>query len=104
MNPIRSLIPIVLVASAVVASPAPAETRIVSYADLDLNSPSGQAVLDQRIHSAIVQVCGGAYPADLQGRREVRRCREQAAATATAQRNDALAQAQNSRIQFSARR
>ena len=104
MKPIRSLIPIILIASTVAVSPAPAETRAVSYADLDLSTPAGQAMLDRRISWAIVQVCGGPYPADLQGRREVTRCRHEAAANVQAQRNDAFAQAQSNRIQLSSRR
>ena len=104
MKPIRSLIPIVLIASAAAANPAQAETRTVSYADLDLSSPEGQAVFDSRIASAIRQVCGRAFPTDLQSRREVDRCRSETLADVQAQRNDALAQAHNDRIQLSARR
>ena len=65
MKPIRSLIPIILIASAVAANPAHAQTRIVSYADLDLTSPAGQATLDRRLNTAIRQVCGRSYPLDL---------------------------------------
>lgn len=32
-------------------------TRVVSYADLDLSSPAGRAVLDRRIRSAAHAVC-----------------------------------------------
>ena len=104
MKPIRSLIPIVLVASAVVASPAEAQpSRMVSYGDLDLSSPAGQAALDRRIATAIRQVCGWAFPRDLQSTHEVQRCREQTLADVQAQRNDAFAQATNSRIQLSSR-
>jgi UrcA family protein len=105
MNPIRSLIPIVLVASVAAASPAQAEsTRIVSYADLDLSSPAGQSALDRRIDNAVRQMCGRAFPSDLQTQHQVRQCREQTAAEVQAQRNDAFAQAQNNRIQLSSRR
>jgi UrcA family protein len=106
MKPIRVLIPIVLVASLAAANPAHAEsgTRSVSFADLDLNSPTGQAVLDRRIANAIRQVCGRPYPIDLQSRHDAARCRSQTLADVQAQRNDVLAQAQNERIQLSARR
>lgn len=104
MTPIRTLIPIALVAAVAAASPARAETRAVSYADLNLSSPQGQAVLDSRIATAIRQVCGRAYPTDLQSQRQVERCRAQTLADVQAQRNDALAQARNDRIQLSARR
>ena len=103
MNPIRTLIPIVLVAAVAAANPARAETRIVSYAGLDLASPEGQSVLDGRIASAIRQVCGRAYPTDLQSQRQVERCRVQTLADVQAQRNDALAQARNDRIQLTRR-
>lgn len=104
MKPIRSLIPIILIASAVAANPAHAQTRIVSYADLDLTSPAGQATLDRRLNTAIRQVCGRSYPLDLQSQRQVEQCRAQTASVVQAQRNDALAQANNNRIQLSARR
>ena len=104
MNPIRTLIPIVLVASAIVSSPASAQTRAVSYADLDLASPAGQAALDRRIENAVRHVCGTAFPIDLQSQRDVRRCRSETRADVQAQRNDAFAQAQNNRIQLSSRR
>ena len=106
MKPIRTLIPIVLIASLAAANPAQAESgsRTVSYGDLDLTSPVGQAVLDRRLASAIREVCGRPYPLDLQSVNEVSRCRRETRAEIQAQRNDALAQAHNSRIQLSARR
>lgn len=103
MTPIRTLIPIALVAALAAASPARADTRAVSYADLDLTSPQGQSVLDHRIATAVRQVCGRAYPTDLQSRRQVELCRSATLADIQAQRNDALAQARNDRIQLSAR-
>ena len=103
MNPIRTLLPIVLAASAAISAPAIAQTRVVSYADLDLSSSAGQAALDNRIDNAIRQVCGSAWPLDLQSQNEVRRCRSQTRADIQAQRNDALAQAQNNRIRLSSR-
>ena len=103
MKPIRSLIPIVLVASLAGISSAQADTRRVSFADLDLTSPAGQAQLDRRLEDAVRQVCGSAYPVDLQTVTEVQRCRRETRANIQAQRNDALAQAHNRRIQLSAR-
>ena len=105
MKPIRFLIPIVLVASALVANPAHAQpSRTVGYGDLDLSSPVGQAALDRRIATAIRQVCGWAFPRDLQSSHEVQICREQTLADVQSQRNDAFAQATNNRIQLSSRR
>ena len=106
MKPIRSLIPIVLIASLASANPAQADhgTRTVSYADLDLTSPAGQAAFDRRIANAVRQVCGRAFPVDLQSQRQIDECRRLTMRDVQAQRNDALAQAQNNRIQLSARR
>jgi UrcA family protein len=106
MKPIRTLIPIVLIASLAAANPAQAESgsRTVSYGDLDLTSPAGQAALDRRLASAVREVCGRPYPLDLQSVDQVSRCRRDTRADIQAQRNDAFAQAQNNRIQLSARR
>ena len=55
------------------AAPAvaqPAETVLVSYADLNLASQLGRERLDRRIASAAEQLCGGYSPVELQlGRR-----------------------------------
>ena len=68
------------------APPAPAaQTRIVSYADLDLSSAAGRARLDQRIGAAVRAVCGRAAPTDLNGLVQVQACREETLADATAQ-------------------
>jgi UrcA family protein len=104
MKPIRSLIPIVLLGAIAVANPASAQTRIVSYADLDLSSPEGQEALDRRIRTAVEQVCGRPYPTDLVSQQHVRRCRIDTLSSVQAARNDAFAQAENRRIQLSARR
>ena len=40
-------------------------TRIVRYADLDLNSAAGRVRLEQRIGAAVRAVCGFAVPGDL---------------------------------------
>lgn len=58
------------------ASPLPVETRIVAYGDLDLSTRAGQARLEQRIVSAVREVCGEANRYDLRGRAAVRDCRE----------------------------
>lgn len=68
------------------APPAPAaQTRIVSYADLDLSNAAGRARLDQRIGSAVRAVCGRAAPTDLNGLAQVQACRDETLADATAQ-------------------
>lgn len=51
--------PLAALLAALVAAPAAAEdvSVIVSYADLDLTSPDGAAVLDRRIEAAAEKVC-----------------------------------------------
>jgi UrcA family protein len=102
MHAIRSLIPIVLLSTLVAATPAAASQKIVSYADLDLTNPEGIAKLDRRIQSAVRDVCGRAYPADLQSIHDVRRCRANSLADVQPQRSKALAQ-NNSSVQLAAR-
>lgn len=79
------------------------DSRIVSYADLDLTTPAGQATLDGRLQAAVRQVCGRAFPRDLHSVKAVRNCRADTLSGVQAQRNDALAQAYNHRVQLSAR-
>jgi len=69
---------------ALAAPPAP-ETRIVSYADLDLSSAAGRARLEQRVGAAVRAVCGRAAPTDLNGLAQVQACRDETLADATAQ-------------------
>ena len=61
--------------SAVVATPAAAADIVVapatitvrvSYADLNLASAQGRAVLDRRIAGAARNICGTFFPADLE--------------------------------------
>jgi UrcA family protein len=103
MKSIRFLVPVALAASALSAVPAQAESRRVSYADLDLGSPAGLAAFDRRIESAIRQLCGAASPTDLRTVHGVSRCRAETLAHLQAQRNDVLAQARNNAVQYSAR-
>ena len=64
---------------------AAAQTRVVSYADLDLSSAAGRARLDQRVGAAVRAVCGRAAPTDLNGLAQVQACRDETLADATAQ-------------------
>lgn len=50
-------------------------SKAVSYADLDLGSPDGQARLNSRLRRAVQTVCAVTNPSDLGERRAVRRCR-----------------------------
>lgn len=56
------------------------ETRAVAVADLDISTPAGKAQLERRIADA----CGEASSVDLGGRNDVRACRAEALAKATA--------------------
>jgi UrcA family protein len=75
------------------ASEPVAATSIVHTADLDLSSQFGQQQLDQRLAQAAREVCGTASPADLEGFKNVRLCRQQTVAAAVAQREQLLAAA-----------
>lgn len=68
------------------ASPAlaQADTRAVSYADLDLSQSAGQAALESRLRSAVRQVCGDPGVRDLKEMYAQRACRSQALAKAKA--------------------
>jgi UrcA family protein len=72
-------------ASPALAAAPTAQTRIVSYADLDLASAAGRSRLDQRIGAAVRAVCGRAAPTDLNGLNQVEQCRAETLADATAQ-------------------
>ena len=72
-------------AAPAIAAPPAAETRIVSYADLNLASATGRARLEQRIGAAVRAVCGRAAPLDLNGLASVEQCRDETHADAVAQ-------------------
>ena len=84
------------------AAPALAETAapasavnvsLVRTADLDLGSSAGKRKLDQRLANAAREVCGVASDADLEGKNDVRKCRDETIARAKAQREAVLAAA-----------
>ena len=85
---------VIKAAPALAEAPA-AETNIslVRTADLDLKSDAGRRVLDQRLARAARQVCGTASDADLQGKNDVRQCRDAVLAKARANRDAVLAAA-----------
>ena len=66
---------------------------LVRTADLDLASPKGQRELEQRITLAAREVCGTASDVDLEGKNEVRACRDEVIARAHSQRDSLLAAA-----------
>ena len=69
--------------AAIKAAPALAETvspdvvvSVVHTADLDLASDTGKRQLDRRLSIAVREVCGTASDSDLEGKNEVRECRD----------------------------
>jgi len=79
-------------AGAIKAVPALAETRspeiavsIVHTADLDLTSSAGKRQLDHRLTQAAREVCGTASDFDLEGKNDVRECRDLVLANAREQ-------------------
>ena len=78
--------------AAIKAVPALAETNssevavsVVHTADLDLSSDTGKRQLDRRLNIAARDVCGTASDFDLEGKNEVRECRDQVLANAREQ-------------------
>jgi UrcA family protein len=83
---------------ALAESPAPASeinVSLVRTADLDLGSSQGQRQLDQRLANAAREVCGTASDVDIEGRNEVRKCRDDTLAKANGQRDAVLAAAEH---------
>ena len=88
---------------------APALSQEVNVArvetgDLDLSSEGGRRALDQRLFSAARQVCGEASDADLEGKNDARRCRDEVLARVQAERAGLLASADRRAITLIASR
>ncbi len=66
---------------------------VVRTADLDLSRADGQRQLDRRLAAAAREVCGAASDADLEGKNDVRKCRDDVLAKANGQRDQLLAAA-----------
>ena len=93
-----ALFALALIASAATVTPTVAQalepetaTSIVSTADLDLSSASGQQELHRRIVQAAREVCGEASNVDLEGKNAIRQCRDDTVAQAVSQREQLLA-------------
>lgn len=71
----------------------PLEVSVVRTADLDLSSKAGRQELDARLAHAAREVCGVASDADLKGKNDVRKCREDVLSDAKAQREQLYAAA-----------
>jgi len=88
--------------AAIKAAPALAEAPVVETsvslvrtADLDLKSDAGRRQLDQRLARAAREVCGTASDADLNGKNDVRQCRDAVLAKAHANRDAVLTASQS---------
>ena len=83
---------VIKVAPAVAESaPAKVNVSVVRTADLDLATEAGRRQLEQRLIIAAREVCGTASDADLVGKNQVRRCRDEVLARAEAQRDSVVA-------------
>ena len=80
------------------AEPAPTNVNIsvVRTADLDLSTKAGQRQLEQRLSQAAREVCGTAADFDLEGKNDVRACRDKVLARAHADRDQLYASAEHS--------
>ncbi len=90
-------------AAASLAKPAMAQplpqprSVLVEHSDLDLATERGAKALDRRIWRAVVTVCGTASDYDLEGRNEVRECRRETRALASAEAERVVASKARSR-------
>ena len=66
---------------------------IVKTADINLGSEAGRRQLDRRLAQAAREVCGTASDTDVEGKNEVRKCRDETLARAAADKKAALAAA-----------
>ena len=80
-----------ILASAPALAQQPAGT--VRTSDLNLATPSGVAQLDRRIEHAVAQLCGTAYPTDLDARAQVDGCRAETMKSLAGRRATLLAHA-----------
>ena len=64
---------------------------IVKTADINLGSDAGQRQLDRRLAQAAREVCGTASDTDVEGKNEVRACRDETLARVQADKQSVLA-------------
>ena len=79
------------------ATAAEAQSRVVSFADLDLSQASHARTLERRIRSAAINVCGGAMPRDLAARAAAQKCVAAAVSHALPKAETAIASARTNR-------
>ena len=96
-----ALVSALLTAGLIQAAPALAQTggqseiavSLVRTSDLNLGSAAGQRQLDLRLAHAARDVCGSASDVDVEGKNEVRKCRNETLAKAQVQKASVLAAA-----------
>jgi UrcA family protein len=66
---------------------------LVRTSDLNLETATGQRQLDQRLAHAAREVCGQASDVDIEGKNQVRQCRDETLAKAQVQKSSILASA-----------
>ena len=89
----------------VLAEPTSADVAVsvVHTADLDLTTDAGKRQLDRRLTFAAREVCGTASDFDLEGKNEVRECRELVLANAREKGAVLIAQGQSGSIMVASR-
>lgn len=106
----RTIVPVAILSSAIFfsASNAQAEPTVVSepvsYADLDLRTPAGQAALDSRIQATARRICGsGGQVSDFSEWVRQRRCAQDSIYLARGRARAAIVQAQSDSISLASR-
>lgn len=93
----KKLLILAALATASVGQPAFAQDApsnpsvVVQHKDLDLGTKAGARTLDRRIWRAVVEVCGTASDADLEGKNDVRECRRDTRLLASAKAEAVIA-------------
>ncbi|KAB7645567.1 UrcA family protein [Polymorphobacter fuscus] len=90
------LLPFTMLALAGAAAAVEQRSVQVSYAGLDLATPAGAAIFQQRIDSAVRSICAPAI-SGVRGVADSQNCRREAAAGARAQQRRVIADAQQER-------
>jgi UrcA family protein len=96
-----ALVSALLTAGLIQAAPALAQTSgqseiavsLVRTSDLNLGTAGGQKQLDLRLAHAAREVCGSASDVDVEGKNDVRKCRNETLARAQQQKASVLAAA-----------
>lgn len=100
----QKLLILAALAAVSIGQPASAQTAsanpsvAVAHKDLDLRTEAGTKALDRRIWRAVVEVCGTAADFDIAGKNDVRQCRRDTKAVASAQADVVVASASRDQL------